>query len=133
MLPLETPIWIDYLEYDDDWNPVLIDETPQNVRDEYEMYLKKQKEKNISVPAWFCGHVHGDYMHKINGINFILVGSQTAYVPQLWDMPKGGEYAQRNLGTASEDLWDSVAIDIENKKINIFRFGAGNDRELEWE
>ena len=31
MLPLETPIWIDYLEYDDDWNPVLIDETPQNV------------------------------------------------------------------------------------------------------
>ena len=36
----------------------------------------------------------------------------------------------RELKTATEDAWDIITIDRENRKIYCTRFGAGADREI---
>lgn len=95
--------------------------------------IKEACNKNkFDFAGWFIGHTHGDYIGKAGGINFILVASETAYIPQLWDMPEGGYYPDRELNTVSEDLWDCVVLDKQNRKIKIFRFGAGKDREIDY-
>lgn len=94
--------------------------------------LLEKNKRQFDLAGWFVGHFHGDYIGKIRGINFILVGSQTAYVPQLWEMPKGGGYAERDLGTVTEDLWDSVLIDKKRHLLKLIRFGAGEDRSIEY-
>ena len=89
-------------------------------------------EKGFDIAVWLVGHFHGDITAKVSGINFVLVASQTAYVPQLWDMPEGGYFPERMLNTVTEDLWDSVLIDKENRKVKFIRFGAGVDREVSY-
>ena len=93
---------------------------------------KAQKENGFDLPAWFAGHFHGDYIGKVNDINFIMVASETAYVPQLWPMPMGGYYPPRSLNSKTEDLWDAVVLDKAARKVRLFRFGAGEDRELDY-
>lgn len=95
--------------------------------------IKNAKEKNgINFAAWLVGHYHGDMAFCADGINIVLVASETAYVPTLWDMPDGGHYPQRELGTTTEDLWDAVCIDTAQRKLHFFRFGAGCDREFSY-
>lgn len=95
--------------------------------------IKRTRDKNgFDLAAWFIGHYHGDYIGKVNGINFILVGSETAYIPSLWDMPENGYYPKRKCGTVLEDLWDAAVLDKENRKVRLFRFGAGEDREIDY-
>ncbi len=94
--------------------------------------LWEKNKRQFDIAGWFVGHYHGDYIGKIRGINFILTGSQTAYVPQLWKMPPGGNFAARTLDTVNEDLWDSVLINKKEHKIKIIRFGAGEDRSIEY-
>lgn len=109
-----------------------IDNPRPNGNELMEILKDMSVKRDFKIAAWFAGHFHGDYIGTVNGINFVLVGSQTAYVPALWDMPDGGYYADRELDSSSEDLWDSVVIDKENRKIRLFRFGAGYDRELDY-
>ncbi len=97
-----------------------------------EILKQREEEYGFKTAAWFIGHFHGDYITKIKGINFILVASETAYVPQLFNMPEGGYFPERTLNTESEDLWDCVSLDKRNRKIRIFRFGAGIDREIDY-
>ncbi len=93
---------------------------------------RARSEHKFTLAAWFVGHFHGDYVGAVNGINFILTASETAYVPTLWDMPHGGYYPPRELGTSSEDLWDICVFDRENRAVKMLRFGAGSDRELKF-
>ncbi len=99
-----------------------------------EAILEAKKEKGFDIAAWFIGHYHGDYTFNAHGINFILVGSETAYVPQLWGFTENEPeiYVERNLGTLSEDLWDAVTINKDTRTIKLFRFGAGKDRKVRW-
>lgn len=98
----------------------------------FKTLLECQKEHGFDVPAWFVGHFHGEYINSFFGINFVLIGSETAYVPQLWDMPEGGFYCERELDTETEDLWDSVVLDKAERKVRLIRFGAGEDREISY-
>ena len=91
-----------------------------------------KNEKGFDFAAWFVGHYHGDYIGKVNGLNFIVIASETAYIPQLWDMPDGGCYPKRQLGTDTEDLWDGAVLDKDNRKVRLFRFGAGKNREIDY-
>lgn len=90
------------------------------------------KEKGFNFAVWLIGHYHGDMEFCADGINLVLVASETAYVPKLWDMPEGGYYPERNLNTDTEDLWDAVCVDTNKKKVRFFRFGAGKDREISY-
>lgn len=91
-----------------------------------------KKNKGFNVAAWFIGHFHGDMVTVRNGINFVLVASETAYVPQLWAMPYGGYYPKRDLGTVTEDLWDAAILNREEKTLTLLRFGAGEDRKISY-
>lgn len=93
----------------------------------FDSLVKKSKENKFEVAVWFIGHHHGDNHVCIDGINFVTVASQTAYVPQLWPM-KYGYYPERDLNTKTEDLWEIAVLDKEAKTVNLIRFGAGSDR-----
>lgn len=90
------------------------------------------KKNGFRFAAWLVGHYHGDLEYCADGINIVLVASETAYVPTLWDMPEGGYYPDRALGTETEDLWDAVCVDTETRVLRFFRFGAGKDRVISY-
>lgn len=93
--------------------------------------LSGAMERGILIAGWFFGHHHGELITKINDIPFILIGSQTSYVPQLWLPANGaGFYYERQRNTVTEDLWDAVALDMQARKLTLFRFGAGDDRSV---
>ena len=108
------------------------DNTRPNGNETMELIKSKSKEIGFSVACWFLGDYHGDLMGNFNSINFVITADETAYVPQLWNMPEGGYFPERSLNTDTEDLWDAVVLDKENRKIRIFRFGAGKDREISY-
>lgn len=97
-----------------------------------EALLQAQKTHGFRLAGWFVGHYHGDLITRLGGIPFILIGDQTPYVPQLWSMPQGGIYHPRQLHHVTEDLWDAVAVDTQNRKLFLYRFGAGDDRVVEF-
>lgn len=88
-------------------------------------------DKKGSVIAWFFGHDHSDFTGERDGINYIGVTSETAYIPQLWEAM--GEYpSPRDLGTVSEDAWDTVLWSKNERKVYMYRFGAGKDRVISY-
>lgn len=94
-----------------------------------ETVIKARADKGFEIAAWFVGHHHGDCIKKAEGINFILVGSETAYRPQLWSTTGKIKFYDRFLNTDTEDLWDSIVVNLKEKKLHIIRFGVGDDRE----
>ncbi len=84
--------------------------------------------RKTNILCWCFGHVHGDMLQEKETINFVGLASQTAYVPQLWDVPFGEFPSPRECGQVSEDCWDSVFVCLQERKIYFFRFGAGNNR-----
>ncbi len=90
------------------------------------------KKNGFKFAAWLVGHYHGDFEYCADGINFVFVASETAYVPTLWDMPEDGYYPDRVLGTSTEDLWDAVCVDTDARVLRFFRFGAGRDRVISY-
>ncbi len=87
-----------------------------------------RKKRGFKFAAWLVGHYHGDLTFEADGINIVLVASETAYIPSLFDMPDGGNYPPRELGTSTEDLWDALCIDTDRCEVHLFRFGSGRDR-----
>ena len=108
--------------------------TDMSVTPVIQAILEAKEEKGFEIAAWFIGHYHGDCILNAHGINFILVGSETAYVPQLWGFTdKEPEvYHERKLGSVSEDLWDAVTVNRKTRTIKLYRFGAGKDREVKY-
>ena len=117
-----------------------IDETEYyvNGREQLDAVVRAKEERGFDIAAWFIGHRHDDFEQKLCGINFIMINSQTAYIATLWDTinpQRNGKYfaeLERNIGTVTEDLWDAVVLDKKERKIKLFRFGAGIDREVEY-
>ena len=97
-----------------------------------EAVLRAKEKNGFDIAGWFIGHYHGDYVFKAHGINFFVVASETAYVPQLWGFfeTEPEVYPERKLKSVTEDLWDAVTLDKKTRKIKLFRFGAGDDREI---
>jgi len=83
------------------------------------------------VICWFYGHDHSDAMVTIDGITYVGVASQTAYIPQLWD-PIGYYPSPRTMNTVYEDAWDAVLWKKSERKIYLTRFGAGEDRVIDY-
>jgi hypothetical protein len=94
--------------------------------------ISGMQNNGFKFAAWLVGHYHGDLEFCADGINIVLVASETAYVPSLWDMPDSGYFPERVLGTDSEDWWDAVCVDTDARILRFFRFGAGEDREISY-
>lgn len=93
-----------------------------------DVVLQARLECGFAIAGWFIGHWHGELCECVEGIPFIIIGSQTYYVPSLWPMPDKGHYELREVGTVSQDLWDSVSWNKADRTLHLFRFGAGEDR-----
>lgn len=94
--------------------------------------LHAKEAKSFSVAAWFIGHWHGDLCQIVEGIPFVIVGSQTCYIPQLWQMPDSGHYEMRERGTVSQDIWDAAILNRAKRELYLCRFGAGVDRVIHY-
>lgn len=107
-----------------------LDEEPWegNKKQLLDIVLQAKTERGFTIAGWFIGHWHGELCEYVEGIPFIIIGSQTYYVPSLWPMPDKGHYEPREVGTVSQDLWDSVTWNKADRTLHLFRFGAGEDR-----
>jgi predicted MPP superfamily phosphohydrolase len=76
--------------------------------------------------AHFYGHIHKSSYVNINGIRYISVLNSGAFNSNK------GETPDREVGTSSEDAWDVITIDRQNKKIIIKGMGADTDREISY-
>lgn len=103
-----------------------------NSRELLQTVISAREVHGFSIAAWFIGHWHGELCQCVQDIPFVIIGSQTAYVPQLWSMPAKGHYAQRKLGTVSQDLWDGVVLNKTQRTLYLCRFGAGEDRIIRY-
>ena len=98
-----------------------------NKKELLDLIQTARKERGFAIAAWLIGHWHGELCETVEGINYIVVGSQTCYVPQLWDMPEKGYYSPRKPGTVTQDLWYGVSLHLNERTLYFTHFGAGDD------
>lgn len=82
----------------------------------------KNNSTRINVIGIFCGHTHADALFKYNDIN-IIATTCDAYKSEFGDL-------SRNKNDISEQAFDVVNIDTENRHVYLTRIGAGNDRDF---
>ena len=80
--------------------------------------LQGANKAGANVLCYFGGGYGIDENICVGGINFSVMGNQLA---------KG-----RKLGTVEQDLWDAVVVKKKERKIYLFRFGAGEDRVIDF-
>lgn len=84
------------------------------------------------VVGFFYGHTHADYIFEECSFPVISIGC--AKMEYFTDKkPEGAVTWKREEGTVTQDLWDSLLVDFEKKKLKLIRFGAGVDREVSFE
>ena len=83
----------------------------------------------------FSGHNHYDATFTepfmACSVNNQKFENNSGYGSSYW--PAGAVNPKRTLGNATEDCFDVVVVRPGSKKINLVRFGAGEDRALEYE
>lgn len=80
-----------------------------------------------------CGHNHVDAMFSTPFVGATLCCEKFENEngdPSKW--PSGAVKPQRTLGTHTEDCWTVAVIRPNSRKVNLVRFGAGNDYELSY-
>ena len=71
--------------------------------------LQKAQGRGVSVGCWFAGHYGLDELTTVAGIPVCVTD-----------------------GAAAGECWDAVVVKPRDKKICLFRFGAGEDRVVEY-
>ena len=95
-----------------------------------EKELKDVTAKHIAkILAWINGHNHADGIDTAEGMPIISIGpakceSFIAHKPKHMLTP------ERTLDTATQELFDILTVDLENKSLKFARFGAGYDKEI---
>lgn len=88
-----------------------------NAREEYQ------------IVGFFYGHVHADQMYA--GCSFPVLSIGCAKLEYFLDKkPKGAVTCKREADTVTQDLWDSMLVDLKGQRLKLIRFGAGEDREV---
>lgn len=98
-----------------------------NGRTSYTVYNITYDYSDLDLEIMFVlgGHTHKDlYVKTSNGVPIIGVTTDN------YSLELGG--LTRTLGTTSEQAFEAVDIDIDNRTIYLTRIGAGNDRSFTW-
>ena len=93
---------------------------------------KAARERKITVIGFLGGRYGYDAEIKVAEIPHIAIGKQ---FPQVCPTPsvEGAVTPEtRELGTVYQDLWDACVLRPEERKLYLFRFGAGEDRVIEY-
>lgn len=94
-----------------------------------ERFLTENREEIVcSIAGIFSGHIHRDfYETNTVGVNVITTMCDNVNDYKRWD-----NTYERECGTYTEQAFDVVQIDTENKKVFMTRIGCGNDREYSY-
>lgn len=85
--------------------------------------------EDYRIVGFFYGHVHGDYCYE--GCSFPVISIGCAKLEAFPEKkPEGLVVYDRQAGTVTQDLWDSLLVDFAGEKLKLVRFGAGKDREI---
>ena len=94
------------------------------------MLLEQAKKRGINIACWFGGAYNCDCEINVGGINYAVINSQLAR-PFSCSKCSGVRFLKdRGINTVNQDCWDAVCINTAEKVINIYRFGAGEDRKI---
>lgn len=87
--------------------------------------------QSYSLIGYIFGHVHGDIMDKPVGYDYLMCSTTCS---QCEDTPAKSymKSLTRVAGTNTEYAWDVFSIDLENKVLETFRVGAGEDRHINY-
>lgn len=80
--------------------------------------------KEHTVIGCFSGHTHYDNSVNVDGIQYVT--TLNYYTDKWSDSP------ERLQGTKSEIAYDMISIDSNGRQVNLYRFGAGSDREFSY-
>ena len=91
--------------------------------------------KSRTVICVLCGHMHRDMVLEKDDSNensdgVLVVATTTDSFANNLDYNSSGVLVTRERGTITEQAFDVVQIDLENKKLYMTRIGGGSDREL---
>lgn len=86
--------------------------------------------ENYHILGYFYGHTHADSVYENSSFPLVSIAcNKCEYFEDK--KPKGARVPKRYLNDVSQDLWDALILDIEDNKIHLIRFGAGNDRVID--
>lgn len=79
------------------------------------------------VMAFVHGHTHADYIYREACFPIVSVGcSKCEYFTDK--KPEGAVTARREPDTVSQELWDTMLVNPKEGRLELVRFGAGEDR-----
>lgn len=86
-------------------------------------------EHDNRILAFIHGHTHADFIYRKRTFPIVSVGcSKIEYFEDK--KPDGAIRPVRAEGEVSQELWDTVIINTEQRRIDFVRFGAGTDRSI---
>lgn len=91
---------------------------PNDMIHEIEADFSRQGPRELI--ALLCGHEHIDAVHSDHGYPEVSFLSSLCY-------RNSPEAPERCFGTAGEQAWSMVALNRTARRLNVFRYGAGND------
>ena len=82
------------------------------------------------ILGYFYGHTHADAVSY--QYSFPLVSIACAKCESFLEKkPKGVSVPKRELGTVSQDLWDTMVLNLKENRMDLIRFGAGENRVID--
>jgi hypothetical protein len=91
-----------------------------------EMHQKRWR----NILGFIHGHTHADYIYTERCFPIISIGCAKCEDMQE-KKPEDSITATRELGTVTQDLWDTVIVTPNKNRLEFIRFGAGSDRYIE--
>lgn len=85
--------------------------------------------KGHCILAYIHGHTHADYVYTERTFPIVSVGcSKVEYFPDK--KPEGAVRYEREIGTVTQELWDTLIVKPEERRLEFVRFGAGENRTV---
>lgn len=86
-----------------------------------------------TIIAFIHGHDHGDMIETADDMPWtgVAIGCARFQVP-AGGTTEGMTYAERNVDDETKILFDVVCIDKEKREVRFIRFGAGEDRVINY-
>lgn len=96
------------------------------------MIIQQAKKKGINIAGVVGGGYGYDSEITVGGVNHMVIASQAPYMVNTAKCEGARFLEDRTIDTINQDCWDAVVLNTKTKEMHIFRFGAGEDRKLEF-
>ena len=91
--------------------------------------LEEHQRKQHNILAYIHGHAHSDYVYRERLFPIISVGC--AKCEDMQEKKASGFVTEkRELGMVTQELWDTLIVSPDKKRLDLVRFGAGKDRTI---